>query len=58
LIWSEPRGRAAGYNWPQYSIHRGELLMILLAAVRARIGADKYPHRASVSVHSSKTVME
>jgi 5-methylphenazine-1-carboxylate 1-monooxygenase len=40
LIWSEPRGRAAGYNWPQYSIHRGELLMILLAAVRARIGAD------------------
>ena len=39
-IWSEPRGRAAGYNWPQYSIHRGELLMILLAAGRTRIGAD------------------
>ena len=34
LIWSEPRGRAAGYNWPQFSIHRGELQMILLAATR------------------------
>ena len=21
-IWCEPRGRAAGYNWPQYSIPR------------------------------------
>src|SRR5215469_11199879 len=30
LIWSEPRGLAAGYNWPQFSIHRGELQMILL----------------------------
>lgn len=39
LIWSEPRGRAAGYRWPQYSIHRGALLMILLEAARARIGA-------------------
>jgi 2-polyprenyl-6-methoxyphenol hydroxylase-like FAD-dependent oxidoreductase len=41
LIWSEPRGRAAGYRWPQYSIHRGELLIILLAAVRARLGAER-----------------
>ena len=22
-IWSEPRGLAAGYKWPQFSIHRG-----------------------------------
>jgi 5-methylphenazine-1-carboxylate 1-monooxygenase len=28
-IWSEPRGLAAGYRWPQYSIHRGELQMLL-----------------------------
>ena len=34
LIWSEPRGRGLGYNWPQYSIHRGELETMLLAAVR------------------------
>src|SRR5205809_162835 len=25
-IWVEPRGLAAGYRWPQLSIHRGELL--------------------------------
>ena len=37
-IWSEPRGLAAGYRWPQYSIHRGTLLMILYDAVRERIG--------------------
>ncbi|MCB1279925.1 MAG: flavin-dependent oxidoreductase, partial [Salinibacterium sp.] len=28
-IWSEPRGIGAGYRWPQYSIHRGELQMLL-----------------------------
>ena len=33
LIWSEPRGEAAGYRWPQYSISRGELQKILLEAV-------------------------
>ena len=37
-IWSEPRGRAAGYAWPQLSIHRAELHRILLEAVRTRIG--------------------
>src|SRR5262245_22677517 len=41
LIWSEPRGRAAGYRWPQYSIHRGELLIILLDAVQARLGPER-----------------
>jgi 2-polyprenyl-6-methoxyphenol hydroxylase-like FAD-dependent oxidoreductase len=40
LIWSEPRGRGLGYDWPQYSIHRGRLQMILLGAVRDRLGAD------------------
>ena len=40
LIWSEPRGLAAGYNWPQFSIHRGELQTILLDAARERLGAD------------------
>jgi 2-polyprenyl-6-methoxyphenol hydroxylase-like FAD-dependent oxidoreductase len=37
-IWSEPRGLQAGYRWPQYSIHRGELQMLLLGAVRERLG--------------------
>jgi len=40
-IWSEARGREAGYNWPQFSIHRGTLLMILLDAARERLGAGK-----------------
>ncbi|MGD0560616.1 MAG: flavin-dependent oxidoreductase [Streptosporangiaceae bacterium] len=40
LIWREPRGRELGYRWPQYSVHRGELQMILLAAVRRRLGLD------------------
>ncbi|MGA2941625.1 MAG: flavin-dependent oxidoreductase [Xanthobacteraceae bacterium] len=39
LIWSEPRGMAAGYRWPQYSIDRGDLHLILYAAVCQRIGA-------------------
>lgn len=39
-IWSEPRGLAAGYPVPQYSIHRGELHMILLDAVLRRLGPE------------------
>jgi 2-polyprenyl-6-methoxyphenol hydroxylase-like FAD-dependent oxidoreductase len=35
-----PRGRYAGYAWPQYSIHRGELQMLLVDAVRDRLGPD------------------
>jgi 5-methylphenazine-1-carboxylate 1-monooxygenase len=34
-IWGFACGRAAGYRWPQYSVHRGELQMILLDAVRS-----------------------
>jgi 5-methylphenazine-1-carboxylate 1-monooxygenase len=37
-IWGFASGRNIGYRWPQYSIHRGELQMILLAAVRDRLG--------------------
>ncbi|WP_249375081.1 FAD-dependent monooxygenase [Streptomyces sp. I05A-00742] len=39
-LFSEPRGTAAGYRWPQYSVHRGELQMMLLRTVRERIGPD------------------
>lgn len=39
-IYSEPRGHHAGYNWPQYSVHRGQLQMLLLEAVQQRIGKD------------------
>lgn len=29
LFWEEPRGRFAGYKWPQFSIHRGKFQMML-----------------------------
>jgi 2-polyprenyl-6-methoxyphenol hydroxylase-like FAD-dependent oxidoreductase len=48
LIWSEPRGRAAGYAVPQYSIHRGDLQMILYDAVIARLGHDSIEPNATL----------
>ncbi|WP_426625469.1 flavin-dependent oxidoreductase [Leifsonia sp. McL0607] len=39
-IWSEARGTAAGYRWPQLSVHRGELQLALVEAVRERLGPD------------------
>lgn len=39
-IYSEPRGRAAGYEWPQISIHRADLHAVLVDAVCERLGAD------------------
>jgi 2-polyprenyl-6-methoxyphenol hydroxylase-like FAD-dependent oxidoreductase len=41
LIFQEPLGRAAGYEHPQFSIHRGDLQMVLLDAFRSRVGADR-----------------
>jgi 5-methylphenazine-1-carboxylate 1-monooxygenase len=41
LIYQEPLGRAAGYDHPQFSIHRGDLQMVLLDAFRDRVGADR-----------------
>jgi 5-methylphenazine-1-carboxylate 1-monooxygenase len=40
LPFSETRGIAGGYAWPQYSVHRGELQNLLLSAVRHRLGTD------------------
>jgi 5-methylphenazine-1-carboxylate 1-monooxygenase len=39
-VYSEPRGRLAGYRWPQYAVHRGQLQMLLYHEVRRRIGAQ------------------
>lgn len=41
LIYTEPAGRHAGYEHPQFSIHRGDLHAVLLAAVTARLGAGR-----------------
>ena len=40
LIHRELTGRFAGYQWPHYSVHRGDLHEILLRAVHDRLGAD------------------
>lgn len=40
-IWDERRGLAAGYRWPQLSIHRGTLQRILLRAATERLGAAR-----------------
>jgi salicylate hydroxylase len=40
-IWADPRGRHAGLPWPQFSIHRGELQMILFNAAKEMLGADR-----------------
>jgi 2-polyprenyl-6-methoxyphenol hydroxylase-like FAD-dependent oxidoreductase len=48
-IWGFTCGRHAGYRWPQYSVHRGELQMILLDAVRTRLGGDAVRTGAALS---------
>ncbi len=40
LIFKEPRGKLAGYKYPEVGIHRGRLHMILYRAALARLGAD------------------
>jgi 2-polyprenyl-6-methoxyphenol hydroxylase-like FAD-dependent oxidoreductase len=42
-IWREPRGTDAGYEVPQFSIHRGRLQGVIHEAVRARLG-DHHIH--------------
>ncbi len=39
-IWREPRGLDAGFDVPQFSIHRGRLQTLLLEAVIERLGVD------------------
>jgi 5-methylphenazine-1-carboxylate 1-monooxygenase len=39
-IYAEPRGKLAGYNWPQYAVHRGQFHMLLHEKVAERLGAE------------------
>ena len=60
-IFTEPRGRHAGYEWPQFSIHRAYFHEILIEAVHDRLGHDAIvvnakctgveQHDAGVTVH-------
>ena len=40
-IWRELRGTDAGYEVPQFSIHRGRLQTVIYQAVRARLGESR-----------------
>src|SRR5262245_63735 len=40
LLLREPRGIDGGYGYPQYSVHRGELQMLLLSALQDRLGPN------------------
>ncbi|MDM0025424.1 flavin-dependent oxidoreductase [Variovorax saccharolyticus] len=48
-IYAEPRGLLAGYRWPQYSVHRGRLQMLLYRAALDRLGsgAIRLGHRVA-----------
>ena len=40
-IWRELRGTDAGYEFPQFSIHRGRLQGVIYQAVRSRLGETR-----------------
>jgi 5-methylphenazine-1-carboxylate 1-monooxygenase len=48
-IYSEARGRLAGYRWEQYAVHRGKLQMLLYRKVQERIGVDSVRMGARVT---------
>ena len=37
-IYTEPRGALAGYNWPQYAVHRGQFHMSMHEKLVERVG--------------------
>lgn len=47
-VYSEPRGLGAGYNWPQYAVHRGQLHMLLYDTLIERAGGDSVQLGAKV----------
>tara|TARA_B100000965_G_scaffold354213_1_gene330575 strand:- start:12 stop:1271 length:1260 start_codon:yes stop_codon:yes gene_type:complete len=49
-IWAEPRGLAAGYNEPQFSVHRGQLQKLLYNKLIER--ADRFSIKKGYSVIS------
>ncbi len=40
-IWQEDRGTWAGYHWPQYSVHRGKLQMLMWKTAMERLGPER-----------------
>src|SRR5687767_13892200 len=52
-VYAEPRGLRAGYKWPQYSVHRGGLQMLLYRAVVDRLGATAVRTGMTVTGYST-----
>ncbi|MEM7098597.1 MAG: flavin-dependent oxidoreductase [Pseudomonadota bacterium] len=48
-VWTETRGTRAGYNWPQFSIHRGQFHVRLLERVRERLGEASVVTNAKIT---------
>jgi 2-polyprenyl-6-methoxyphenol hydroxylase-like FAD-dependent oxidoreductase len=59
LVWDEPRGLAAGYDTPQFFIHRGHLQSLLYRAVLEQLpaGALHLGHQLT-AIHQSETGIE
>lgn len=57
-IWSEPRGRAAGYEWPQLSVHRGQLQVELNELVKERLGDIFLLGRKLVEIDEGTAIFE
>jgi 2-polyprenyl-6-methoxyphenol hydroxylase-like FAD-dependent oxidoreductase len=49
LLFREPRGIDGGYGYPQYSVHRGVLQMLLLSALQERLGPNAVRTGAEVA---------
>lgn len=55
-IWEEPRGQRAGYKWPQYSLHRGKLQVMLYETLLERAGPDCITTGARVTGFGDDTI--
>jgi len=56
-IYSEPRGLLAGYDWPQYAVHRGKLHLLLYSRLVERAGAGSVRLGSRVALSTNKIQM-
>ena len=56
VVWREPRGVAAGYDVPQFSVHRGKLQGALLQAAQERLGSARIHTGCSLASFESRNI--
>ena len=54
-VYAEERGLDAGYKWPQYAAHRGELLMLFYKSLLERAGSDSIILDAKIEKYTKLT---